>query len=412
MLYRQHLISELQARREAFVTFERTWSAEVRAYARRLRALAGQNAQAIREATQAQQQARAAHKPNALPTDELERAGGFVVPFDVRWRAHEEARGWALEVLAGRVTCAADGSQLLPGREINLPVAAVQVASFENPHTADGRGYRKEAHFELVTPDELLANDGGKITAADIIGLRRFALELRVLSEFLERKRGWQTRGERTPVALFDGTLLISAAQIRTESNFPSEYIKVVSAAVKLSRETEVPLVGFVDQSYARDIVSLLDALAGGRRAAMIYDAQVLHAAASEEDAPLLCAWGDRTVFCHCLREGLTEAFYDESDKPLVGFIYLQTTGEGTPARLDVPAWIYEAGLLDEVLDTVRAECVVGNGYPYALETADEAAYISGRDRAQFMRALQEFAEREQMPFRVARKAISKAHRR
>ncbi|HYX42271.1 MAG TPA: hypothetical protein VE821_11265, partial [Pyrinomonadaceae bacterium] len=92
MLYRQHLISELHARREAFVTFERTWGAEVRAYARRLRALAGRSAQAIRETTQAQQQARAAHKPNALPTDELERASGFVVPFDVRWRAHEEAR--------------------------------------------------------------------------------------------------------------------------------------------------------------------------------------------------------------------------------------------------------------------------------------------------------------------------------
>ena len=107
----------------------------------------------------------------------------------------------------------------------------------------------------------------------------------------------------------------------------------------------------------------------------------------------------------------MTKEFFD-NDKPLVGFIYLQTTGEGTPARLDIPAWIYEAGLLDEVVDTVRAECVVGNGYPYALETADEAAYISGRDRAQFMRALQEFAEREQMPFRVARKAISKAHRR
>ena len=98
-----------------------------------------------------------------------------------RGMSHEEARRWAVETLAGRVTCAVDGSQLLPGREISLPVAAVQVAAFENPHTADGRGYRKEAHFELVTPDELLATQGGKITAADIVGLRRFALELRVL---------------------------------------------------------------------------------------------------------------------------------------------------------------------------------------------------------------------------------------
>src|SRR5207249_4942113 len=127
-----------------------------------------------------------------------------------------------------------------------------------------------------------------------------------------------------------------------------------------------------------------------------IYDAQILHAAVGDRDAPLLAAWGDRTIFYHCQREGLTtEAFFD-GDKPLVGFIYLQTTGEGTPARLDIPAWVYDAGLLEEVVDAVRAECVVGNGYPYALETADEAAYISGRDRAQFVRALQEFAAREQ----------------
>ncbi len=412
MLYRQHLLSELHARRESFVSFERTWSAEVRDYARRLHALGGRKAAEIERATQAQGKRR---RPNALPCDELDRAGACVVPFGARWRSHEEARRWALGALAGRATCAADGSQLLPGREISLPVAAVQVAAFENPHTADGRGYRKEAHFELVTPDELLATEGGKITAADIVGLRRFALELRVLSEFLERKRGWRERGERVPVALFDGTLLISAAQIRTESNFPTKYIEAAARAVRLSRETEVPLVGFVDQSYARDLVSLLDALAGdAHRSALVYDAQILHVPAApthEAASPLLAAWGDRTVFCYCQREGLTQEFYD-GDVPLVGFLYLQTTGEGTPARLDIPAWVYAAGLLDEVVDAVRAECVVGNGYPYALETADEAAYISGRDRAQFMRTLQEFAEREQMAFRIARKAISKAHRR
>ena len=409
MLYRQHLISELHARREAFVTFERTWGAAVREYAGRLRALAGQSADEVRRAAEAQG---GRYRPNALPGAELDGAGACVVPFGARWRSHEEARRWALQALKGRATCAADGSQLLPGREISLPVAAVQVAAFENPHTADGRGYRKEAHFELVTPDELLATDGGKITAADIVGLRRFALELRVLGEFMERKRGWRERGERVPVALFDGTLLISAAQIRTESNFPVKYIEAVARAVRLSRETEVPLVGFVDQSYARDLVSLLDALAGdARRSALVYDAQVLHAGGGEADEPLLAAWGDRTIFCYCQREGLTQDFYD-GDKSLVGFLYLQTTGEGAPARLDVPVWVYEAGLLEEVVDAVRAECVVGNGYPYALETADEAAYISGRDRAQFVRALQEFAEREQVGFRVARKAISKAHRR
>ena len=36
--------------------------------------------------------------------------------------------------------------------------------------------------------------------------------------------------------------------------------------------------------------------------------------------------------------------------------------------------WIHRRGLLDQVLDVIRAEVVVGNGYPYAIETADSLA--------------------------------------
>jgi hypothetical protein len=191
-------------------------------------------------------------------------------------------------------------------------------------------------------------------------------------------------------------------------------YVKAIVAAVELSRETEVPLVGYIDQSYARDIVRLLDLLSDAAPpAATVFDARLLSAAkAADAPASLFAAWGDRTVFCHCVREGLTPDFEDAQGNPLVGFVYLQTTGEGAPARLDIPAWVYEAGLLDEVVDTVRAECVVGNGYPYALETADAAAVITGQDREQFLRAMQEFAVEQKLDFHVSRKPVSKARRR
>jgi len=60
----------------------------------------------------------------------------------------------------------------------------------------------------------------------------------------------------------------------------------------------------------------------------------------------------------------------------------------------------------------VRAECVVGNGYPYALETADAAAVIGAQDRGRLLQALQTFAEQENLNLRVSRKAMSKARRR
>jgi hypothetical protein len=122
--------------------------------------------------------------------------------------------------------------------------------------------------------------------------------------------------------------------------------------------------------------------------------------------------WGDRTCFCYSKRSGLNAFLDSDTGKPLVGFSYLQTTSDSSPARLDIPAWIYEEALLDELLDVVRAECVIGLGYPYALETADQTAVISIRDREVFFRALQEFATREKLDFSVTRKGASKGRRR
>ncbi|HJR07619.1 MAG TPA: DNA double-strand break repair nuclease NurA [Pyrinomonadaceae bacterium] len=419
MLYRPHLNAQLRERREEFVRFEALWNDAVGEYARRLGVLGGRTSVEIKGEAERAIAEGAARAAGALPADELERAGAFVVPFAERWRSHEEARRWSVEVLKGRVTCAADGSQILPGREISLPVAAVQAAWFENPHTANGQdSYRKESRFSIITPEELLRAEGGAATAADLVGLRRFQLEIGALSEFLERQRGWRTRGERLPVAFFDGTLLLSTTRMRAESmatlDFQGAYIKAIAEAVRLSRDAEVPLVGYIDQSYARDLVRLLDLLStDAPPAATVFDARLLSAStATDGIEPLFNAWGDRTVFCYCVREGLTVDFQDERGNPLVGFVYLQTTGEGAPARLDIPAWVYEAGLIDEVVDTVRAECVVGNGYPYALETADAAAVITMQDREQFLRAMQEFAAEQNLGFHVSRKPISKAHRR
>ena len=402
MLYRQHLIMALNERREEFVRFERTWRDDVRDYARRLDALGDRTSEEISH------EVGTSRAPGALPSVELEQRGSVTIPFEKRWRSHEEARRWAVEALRGRVTFAADGSQILPGREISLPVAAVQVACFENPHTLDGISYRKEARFSIVSPEELVGGDDKQTSAEAVVSFRRFELETQAISEFLERKRGWRARGEPTPVAFFDGTLLISYARPRTP--IQDRYVEAIVKLVKLSRETEVPVVGFIDQSYARDLVNLLDTLAGRARQPSLYDAHLLRA--PMESGCLLSAWGDRTIFCYCLREGLKEEFRDEKGRPLVGFTYLQTTGDGTPARLDIPAWVYEAGLLDTVTDVVRAECVVGSGYPYAIETADAAAVITLSDREQFLRIVQEFAERESFAFRVSRKAVSKSRRR
>jgi NurA domain len=406
MLHQRLLSQALAAKREEFLRFDRTWRENVRGYVSRLRALGRSSAAETNE------RLASVKEPGAIPSDELDAASSVVVPFRPRWRSHEEARRWAVDVLEDRVTFAADGSQLVPGRDLSLPVAAVQVAWFENGHARGGR-YVKDARCDVLSPEELLEEYDNRGAADTVVSLRRFQLETQVIAEWVEGKRGWRERRERTPVAFFDGTLMISIAL--PETKLQDAYVRAVVELVKLSRDAEVPVVGFVDQSYARDLVSLLDALDAGEpggQSRSLFDAQLLSAAA-EDESPTLPEWGDRTIFCYCTRRHSGEAFRDErTGKPLVGFTYLQTTAEGQPARLDVPAWVYEAGLLDDVVETVRAECVSGLGYPYSIQAADEAAVIQGQDRAQFLRAVQEFAERESLPFSVSRKSVSKARRR
>jgi len=405
MLYRTHVISALEKTRREFASFERTLRGEVGDLAARLGALSGRTGEEVRR------EAGADAARVAFPSGELERAGGAVVRFRETWRSHEEARRWALEALRGRTTFAADGSQVFPGREASLPVAAVQVATFENPHSPSG-AYTKDVHFEVITPEQLLGGRQSFESPEQIVALRRFELEARAVCDFLRRGAGWRARGERPPLAFFDNTLLIASLRKGTDRHLSQRMADALAELILLSRETEVPVVGYVDHSYAHDIAGLLAALRPDLPESNAYDAQILRARPRGGGPPPLGSWGDRTVFWHCQRPNLAESFYDERGAPLVGFVYLQTTADGHPARLDIPAWVQEAGLVEEVADAVRAECVVGNGYPYAIEAADQAALMTGRDREQFLRAVQDFAAEHRLDFHVSRKALSKGRRR
>jgi hypothetical protein len=405
MLYRTHVISALERTREEFVSFERALRGEVGELASRLRSLAGRTGADVRR------EAGADAARVAFPSDELERAGAAVIHFRETWRSHEEARRWALGVLRGRTTFAADGSQVFPGREASLPVAAVQVASFENPHTPEGR-YTKDVHFEIISPERLLGGQHSFESPEQIVALCRFELEARAVCDFLRRGRGWRARGERAPLAFFDNTLLVASLRKGTDRHLSQRMADALAELILLSRETEVPVVGYIDHSYAHDVAGLLAALHRDLPESNVYDAQILRASAGGAGAPPLGGWGDRTVFWHCQRPNLAESFFDERGEPLVGFVYLQTTADGHPARLDMPVWVHEAGLVEEVSDAVRAECVVGNGYPYAIEAADQAALMTGRDREQFLRVVQDFAAEHRLDFHVSHKALSKGRRR
>jgi hypothetical protein len=122
----------------------------------------------------------------------------------------------------------------------------------------------------------------------------------------------------------------------------------------------------------------------------------------------------DRTAAFQCARADvlLDYRLEDRDYSRDLCFTYLKTGQDRLPARIDFPRWILEEGLLDRVLDTIRAEVIVGSGYPYALETADAAAVLTTEDRMAFYRLFQQFARDSGLPFSLPAKSRSKAHRR
>jgi hypothetical protein len=121
--------------------------------------------------------------------------------------------------------------------------------------------------------------------------------------------------------------------------------------------------------------------------------------------------WGDRSKAFVCARnDGVLDQYGQHRRR--IGFIYLKTTQDNAPARIEFPLWLLEDGQLEAVIDVIRAECIVGTGYPYPCETADAVAVITGADRDIVYQIFQEFAEREGLPLRYSRKAASKLSRR
>lgn len=393
MLYRELLTTELHKQREDFRRFAASQAGDLDYYVKKLFRFAATSFAEVSVIL------RDCADCGAMPTEEMNLVNDFSLNFRERWANHEEARRWASGILEKRTTFAADGSQILLERETSFRVGGVQIGWFENPHDTE-KNYEKNAKFTVISPQDFsIEAESGR--ADSYVGERRFTAEIERVKEFLHKKRDWKANNERLPLAFYDGTLLLSVTEF--QRNITAQLIELA----RLSRDYRVPVIGYVDRSYARDLMTMLDSFEGQKPDLLksLDDASILHASSLKN-------WGDRTPFCYSRRPGLDAFFDGETGESLVGFVYLQTTSRNPPARLDVPSWIYEEGLLDEIVDVVRAECVIGLGYPYALETADQTAVITVQDREIFLRALQDFAMREKLDFSVSRKAASKGRRR
>ena len=426
MIHRTKIIRALESKRGAFQRYLARQNEQARLVDERLAGFLGRSAAEI----DAFLQARDLNWPGARPTAELDSADRLRIAFAPMWESHDAARKWALGVLEGRPTIAVDGSQIAPSKEYSLPVGAVQVGWYVNFH-ARGTAYVKDVAFEIITPDELEeaeaenAGDGGGRGdgnfAAWYINQRRFALECETLVALMSEHGGVRpsTNGHADggripaaspPVCFFDGSFVISfAGQMLPARARP--YVAGVTSLLDASRTLRVPLVAFVDTTFSRDLVNLIDLYSGAPGARSTTDAALLNR--------LLPHWGDRSPAFLCARDDALSrdgrgAFYAD-----VAFTYVRLSMERPPSRIEFPRWMLgdatgaaAESMVEDVVNIVRAECIVGTGYPYAIETADSAAVVTQADREHFYGLFEQFAAHEGIALHRARKAQSKLNRR
>src|SRR5579872_4024539 len=337
-----------------------------------------------------------------------------IYPFGRDFSSHEQARQWA-ECIEGITTLAVDGSQLQPWRDASIPVALIQIGFFANPHT-QGRPYTKDVRMEVLAPDEIMEESKSESSDPDSypysemqVTLRRYTLEVETLCNQMQHYARARRAGDpaHSPVVFFDGSLVVSFA-LTMPSPYRERYISAAVSLLRTSEEQRIPLIGYIDTSYARDIITMLRRLDISQAQPSLRDTKKIHDALLWQGS---LRWGDRTPAMICARGDVLEGYgpYRES----VAFCYLQTSSSRPPTRLEFPRWMLDDGVLEPVLDVVRAEVIAGgSGYPYAIETADAVSVITMQDRMEFYTQFQSFVQQQGLKFTFSTKAASKSRRR
>ena len=276
-----------------------------------------------------------------------------VIEFE-KGRIKVKGKDWYLKALEGKKVVGVDGSQLRHLREFGIPFGAVQIAKFSVIH---GKG-----EYKVEFKSKWLGLESN-------LDLERFNLEILALLEEMKGKS----------FLFYDGSFVLSfVSQLRKDLR--EKYIETINLMLEKSEETSTPVFGFVEKSYARDMVeNFYDTLAIGETLKPL-----------EYTRPRICR---------------REVAKDYRKK--ICFSYLSLNGL-SPVRIEFPAWMVDE--IDGLIEIVAAECLLGStkNYPYVLERAHRYAIIRESERNAIGRIFSKLGESGKAGLGTSFKWISK----
>ena len=386
------ILNILNQKKGEFSEFNKELSAQLQRYRKAVQVLSR------RDPSELSQDLEGVICPGGRPFEADHIYADWLMASHLSWPSRQDSLVWVRDRLTDVTTFSVDGSQIFPSKDISIPVGLVQIGWFENPHGQEGR-YVKDVRVSILSPVELQQNAQNR-PLDRLVNMHRFAMEVQRHIEFIEAHSHCSSC-----ITFFDGSLIGSFAEVldlECRNFYAQEFVRLLRA----SEQHRVPLVGYVDTSNARDLVSMVGRLAQLEEAEAITDVQIL--------SPKM-QWGDRTPLFVCDRpgaartQGILSQYEEQSQSVLFTYMKLNAT---RPVRIELPKWISEDGILEQVLDYIRAEVIIGSGYPYVIETADQVAVLRSEDRQLFFRLLQDWSEEQDLNLNFSRKMVSKAFRR
>lgn len=270
---------------------------------------------------------------------------------------------------------AADGSNLDLDPHLNPDYYALNVSEVRLVYGPGSSASIVSTPQLRGDPADLVVGSGGdqRRKVATDIALERDLLEVEALVRATAA-----LPADRPRLALLDGTLLHWDLE-QTEPAVREDFLARYAAALVELRRLGVPVAGYIAAPQSHDLVSLLrvQLCRFEQTKCAGCDARYCQQAAGLTDAALLHGLlqpGERGPI---LRVASRQQERTHQLDVLACYVRL----EDAVVRVELPAWVHDDGLLDQVLGVLLDQVRKGAGYPPALQEAHEAAVITTSDR-------------------------------
>jgi len=246
----------------------------------------------------------------------------------------------------------------------------------------------------------------------NLLGIKRSLEECRRLSEMAAvLPSGCAALG------LMDGSLILwnleAYPEFVAESLLEKRFLTYLEEISRSALDKQLAVASYISFPRSADVTNLLRVAVCPRESV---DSDRCSSCMTRECAQINGVF-DRELFARLLKPGERSGLFISPSKiqrrygkHQVYFFYLRINGE--IGRVEIPRWVAEdKSKVDLVHSLIVDQCRRGQGYPIALSEAHEKAVVTGADRDNFWRMVDESLAEERLPVTESEKSRSKRTR-